>query len=75
MLLCSYCCSASDAWSRLIDALNCHGMAGVVPTDPVRNVTGTAWTFETTIQGLTSEQELLLFIKFSGDKDITVQQA
>lgn len=75
MLVCSYPCTATDAWSRIIDALKRHGTAGVVPSDPVRGVTRNAWTFQTTIEGLTANQELLLVLKFSTDRDLTVQLA
>lgn len=75
MLLCTYPATAGDAWSRILDTLERHGMAGFVPRDPVRKVTGNTWTFETSIQGLTLEEELLLVISFSDDKDITAQQA
>jgi hypothetical protein len=74
MLVCSYPCTATDAWSRIIDALQRHGTAGVVPSDPVRDVTPNAWTFQTTIEGLTAKQELLLVVKFLEDKDLTVRQ-
>ncbi|MCY0852517.1 hypothetical protein [Cupriavidus sp. D39] len=75
MLIFTYPCTAHDAWSRIIDALNYHRMGHVKPTAPTRKVTGTTWEFETTMQDLTSEEELLLHMKFSGDKDVNVKVA
>ncbi|MFX1670843.1 hypothetical protein PWR63_00790 [Paraburkholderia sp. A2WS-5] len=68
MLRFTYPCTTVDAWSRIIDALDFHRMAGVVPSDPILD--RSTWRFETRIQRLTSAQEMLLAIKFSCDKDI-----
>lgn len=74
MLIFSYLCTATDSWGRIIESVQVHGMAGVAPSDPVRIGPHNGWTFKTTIQGLTSAEELLLLVKFSGDNHLTVQQ-
>lgn len=69
-LICTYPIQAGHAWPRILDALRTvQPGAPPVPTDPVRKDLG---TWETTIQGLTSAQEL--HFKFVlGDPSITVR--
>lgn len=73
MLRCTYPVTAADAWSRILRALNHHGMGGAVPKESRMKQSGNAWTFETTIDGLSDNEECLLRVLFLYDADITVR--
>lgn len=73
MLRCTYPVTALGAWSRILRALKDHGMEGAVPKESGMKQSGNAWTFETTIDGLSDNEELHLRVLFLHDADITVR--
>ncbi|MDN7684064.1 hypothetical protein [Burkholderia cenocepacia] len=48
-------------------------MEGAVPKESGMKQSGNAWTFETTIDGLSDNEELHLRVLFLHDADITVR--
>lgn len=74
MLRCTYPVTAVDAWSRILRALNHHGMGGAVLKESTMRQSGNAWTFEATIDGLSDIEEMLLGAYFFCDTDITLRR-
>ncbi|MGF6985182.1 hypothetical protein QFZ99_004659 [Paraburkholderia atlantica] len=75
MLRCSYPVTAVDAWSTILRALRQLNLTRALPKESGMKQSGNAWTFETTIDGPSDNEELFVYVALSEEAHITVRRA